>query len=289
MYRSLSFEVPEDFGDDVAALLIERGADGVEVEDSTVRLMPGRPPLTEGRARLIGYFSPESIDPTLAEDIGDFVGETVEIAEAPIPDRDWNEVWKSHFAPIEVSSRLWVCPSWRLGETPPEARVLVLDPGMAFGTGTHATTSLCMVALDELLAEKPGLDVLDVGTGSGILAIAAKLLGAGRVVGTDNDPIAIQVAEENAELNKVSPELSVGTLDGVGGPFPLVVANIMASTLTEIAEPLAAQVAPGGDLLLSGILDFQADDVEAVYVAQGLKAHARREQGEWVLIHLRRA
>lgn len=288
MFRSITLLVPEAFADDAAALLIERGADGVEVEDSSLRPMPGREPLPAGKARLTGFYSPESVDPYLAEAIEDLTEERPEPVEAPIPDKDWNEVWMSHFAPIEVSPRLWVCPSWRLDEAPKSARVLVLDPGMAFGTGTHATTSLCLEALDQLLAVRPGADVLDVGTGSGILAIAAKLLGAGRVIGTDNDPVAVKVALENTAINKVELELSEAALEAVPGTFPIVVANIMAETLIPMAPVLASKLAPGGALFLSGILDFQADDVERAYVAQGLTAAPRGERGEWVLLQFAR-
>jgi len=288
MYRSLSMLVKEDLADDLAALLIECGADGVEVEDNSVKLMPGKVAPPAGRARLIAYVSPEVVDAQLAEAVAEMAGEPVALESQAIPEKDWNEVWMSHFAPIEVSPRLWVVPSWRLAEAPKTAKALVLDPGMAFGTGTHATTSLCMHALDTILAENAGLDVLDVGTGSGILAIAAKLLGAGRVVGTDNDPVAIRVAKENAELNKVELDLSTATLKGVKGPFPLVVANIMASTLIELAGDLVRQVAPGGTLLLSGILDFQADEVEEAFVKAGLVAGERDGQGEWTLLRLTR-
>lgn len=287
MYRSLTLLVPENFADDVASVLVLRGADGVEVEDSTVMLMPGKELPPAGQARLIGYFSPEGLDASLlAGVVEEIIGEPVDVHEEEIPARDWNEVWMSHFAPIEISSRLWVCPSWRLGETPENARTLVLDPGMAFGTGTHATTSLCLHALDELLLDEPDVQVLDVGTGSGILAIAAKLLGAGRVVGTDNDPVALQVARENADINHVEIELSDADPQKLAGPFPIVVANIMAHTLKELAPQLVAQVAPGGDLLLSGILLPQGDDVEEAFVAAGMEPKARREDGEWVLIHL---
>jgi ribosomal protein L11 methyltransferase len=288
MYKSLSVLVPEALADDAAALLIERGADGVEVEDTTVLKMPGREPLPAGRARLTGYFSPEGLDPALAEFLEELTGEVPAISETPVPDKDWNEVWKSHFVPIEVSPRLWVCPSWRLDEAPKSAKVLVLDPGMAFGTGTHATTSLCMEALDGLLAARPGVDVLDVGTGSGILAIACKLLGAARVVGTDNDPVAIKVALENAEINRVSLDLSTRPLGAVEGTFPVVLANIMAETLLELGPQLVAKLAPGGALFLSGILDFQADDVERAYVGLGLSAGPRVVRGEWVLLTLTR-
>ncbi len=288
MYRAVSMLVAEEVADDVAALLIEQGADGVEIEDRSVLLMPGKTPPPEGQARLIAYCSPEALDARLALAVDQFVGAPVPTQAQPVPDQDWNEVWKSHFAPLAVSERLWVCPSWRLGETPPGKAVLVLDPGMAFGTGTHATTALCLRELDRLLAKTPGVALLDVGCGSGILGIAGKLLGAARVVGLDNDPVAVRVARENAEVNQVELELSTSSLDGVGGPFGLVVSNIMASTLIDLAPLLARQVAPQGTLLLSGVLDFQADDVERAFVSQALGALGRRTQDEWVLLSFSR-
>lgn len=289
MYRSLTMLVPEPLADDAAGLLIQSGVDGVEVEDSTVMAMPGREKPPAGLARLTAYCSPEIVDAIVLDIVGGLVGEPIEMVSEMIPEKDWNEVWMSHFAPIEVSPRLWVCPSWRLGEAPPDAKVLVLDPGMAFGTGTHATTSLCMVALDAILEARPGLEVLDVGTGSGILAIAAKLLGAGRTVATDNDPVAVSVARENTELNKVEVELSTRDVGAIAGRFPLVIANIMAGTLKALSAPLVDKLADGGEILLSGILDFQADDVEATFTARGLVPVSRREQDEWVLLHLKKA
>lgn len=289
MFRALTLLVPEDVADDVSALLIESGADGVEVEEPGARLMPGKEPPPAGTARLIGYFSPESNVAALGATVEDFLGHPVGIDERPIPDQDWNEVWKSHFSPLKVSDRLWICPSWRLGETPPEARTLVLDPGMAFGTGTHATTSLCLEGVDAFLAERPGASVLDVGTGSGILAIAAKLLGGGRVAATDNDPVAVQVASENAAINQVELDLSTRTLAETGAPFDLVVANIMANTLIELAPELARCVAAGGELLLSGVLDFQCEEVAAAYDAEGLVRRPFTGRGEWVLLHFTKA
>jgi ribosomal protein L11 methyltransferase len=288
MYRALTILVPEELSDDASALLFEHGADGVQVEDSTIRLMPDRPPLPKGQARLVAYFSPEALDAALEPALGDLAGSPVQLQQEALPDRDWNEVWKSHFAPIEISPRLWVCPSWRLGETPASARVLVLDPGMAFGTGTHATTSLCMHEIDAWLSTHPNASVLDVGTGSGILAIAAKLLGAARVVGTDIDPVATRVAVENAALNKVELELKTGGLAG-SEQFQLVVANIMADALISMSAELIQRVAPGGRLLLSGILDFQASDVAAAFVSGGLPPPETATQGEWVLLRFSRS
>jgi len=286
MYRALVMLVPETVADEAASLLVERGADGVEVEDRTVLPMPGREPLPDGAARLTGYFSPENIDPWLREALAQLAGAPVEVRDEPVPERDWNEVWKSHFAPVHMSPRLWVTPSWRRREVQWDGPVLVLDPGMAFGTGTHATTGLCLEALDEALARRPGASVLDVGTGSGILAIAAKMLGAGVVAGVDNDPAAVRVARENAELNRVEADLSDAPLDEASGRFTLVVANIMANTLLDMVQPLLAHAAAGGELFLSGILDFQADDVAKAYAAAGARQRVRLTRDEWVLLHL---
>jgi ribosomal protein L11 methyltransferase len=165
---------------------------------------------------------------------------------------------------------------------------VVLDPGMAFGTGTHPTTALCLAALDAFLRERPGASVFDVGTGSGLLAIAAAKLGAGRVVGSDDDPVALRVARENAERNGVEIELSQAGVGQVRGPFDLVVANILANTLVALAPQVAAQVAPGGTLFLSGILAQQQGEVRAAYRARGLRPAQGRREGEWSLLALRR-
>jgi len=161
---------------------------------------------------------------------------------------------------------------------------------MAFGTGTHPTTALCLAALDQALAAHPGGGLLDVGTGSGLLAIAARKLGAGRVVATDNDPTALKVAAENAERNGVRLELSDRPPDALGGAFEVVVANILANTLVELAPGLAARIAPGGVLFLAGILVPQENEVRAAFLAQGLTRAAELEarQGEWSLLALRR-
>jgi ribosomal protein L11 methyltransferase len=168
---------------------------------------------------------------------------------------------------------------------------IVLDPGMAFGTGTHPTTSLCLAALSDLLAARPGARVLDVGTGSGLLAIAARKLGAGVVAGNDNDPVAVQVARENAALNGVALELNERDVGEQHGPFELVLANILANTLVALAPALAAQLAPGGVVLLSGILTPQEEEVRAAYLEAGLVPlpGGDRRDGEWSLLALTRA
>ena len=186
--------------------------------------------------------------------------------------------WKRLIRPVTVG-RLWVGPPW---ENPPAGKVcLFIEPKMAFGTGDHPTTSLCLAAVDDFLATHPRCSVLDVGTGTGVLAFAAKKLGAGRVVGTDHDPIAVELAKECAAENGLEGlELSGKPLGAVKGKFDLVLANILANTLVALAPQLAAKAK--GRVVLSGVLVPQADEVAAAFVGCGLKPVGRTVQGEWI-------
>jgi ribosomal protein L11 methyltransferase len=279
----LTLDVPEDEADDLGALLFESGASGVEVRDATVAPMPGARRPEAGRALLLGSFASH----------GDAVAAARALGRPPdieeVPDEDWGERWKRDLAPFAVG-RVFIRPSWTTAPPPAGAVEVVLDPGMAFGTGTHPTTSLCLAAMDRFLAARPGAAVLDVGTGSGLLAIAARKLGAGRVVGTENDPAALRVARENAERNGVTLELALALPEAVPGAFDLVVANILANTLVELAPAIAEKVGSGGALLLSGLLAGQEDAVRAAYVAEGLAPDpgADGNQGEWRLVALAR-
>ncbi|WP_355662056.1 50S ribosomal protein L11 methyltransferase [Halomonas salifodinae] len=224
---------------------------------------------------------------------------SLEVPDEPCPevefellaDRDWEREWMDGFTPLKMGQRLWIVPSWH--EAPePEAVNLLLDPGLAFGTGTHPTTALCLEWLDGL-ALAGGLDekaVLDVGCGSGILAIATLKLGASHAVGTDIDPQALQASRDNAERNAIAEErLALCYPEQLEeGPFPVVVANILAGPLVELAPTIAGQVAPGGHLVLSGILAQQAEEVLAAYEAQGLVMEPPVEREGWVRLEGRR-
>jgi len=277
---SLTLEVDLGEADDRAAALFELGATGVEVRDGEAAPMPGVPPLPAGRAVLVAFFPAEDEARAAAADQGGG-------AIAAIADEDWGEAWKRGLGALSVG-RVHVRPSWVEAPAPAGAAEVVLDPGMAFGTGTHPTTALCLAALSELVTGRPGLSVLDVGTGSGLLAIAARKLGAGRTVGVDNDPVAVRVARENAERNGVDVALSVTPAGDVPGTFDLVLANILANTLVELAPALEARLAPGGVVLLSGILAPQAEEVRAAYLARGLRPFpgGDRGEGEWALLAL---
>jgi ribosomal protein L11 methyltransferase len=278
---SLTLETSAASAEVLSTDLFDLGASGVEVRDGEATPMPGTPLPPPGRALLVGYFPDrEGADRARALYGG---------AVAPVPDEDWAEGWKKDFRPLDVG-RVRVRPSWIDEAPPPGAVEVVLDPGMAFGTGSHPTTSLCLAALSELLESRAGASVLDVGTGSGLLAIAAWKLGAGRVLANDNDPRAVEVARENAARNGAGVEIVALPVERLAGTFDVVVANILANTLVELAPALAAKLAPAGVVLLSGILGSQEVLVRSAYLALGLAPlpGGDRRDGEWSLLALER-
>jgi ribosomal protein L11 methyltransferase len=276
----VTLETPPDLSELRSAELWDMGAQGVEVRDGELVPMPGDAP-PQGRAVLVGWFTDREGAAAAAAALG---GKIEEIA-----DQDWGESWKKGLGPLSIG-RVFVRPSWVEARPPAGAAEVILDPGMAFGTGTHPTTALCLAALSDLLDERPGATVLDVGTGSGLLAIAARKLGAREVRGNDNDPVAVEVARENAARNGAEVRLGVEPLEEIDGRYDLVVANILANTLVELAPQLALHLAPGGVAIVSGILVPQEGEVRAAYVREGLAplaAHDHRD-GEWSLLAFRR-
>jgi ribosomal protein L11 methyltransferase len=198
-----------------------------------------------------------------------------------VADQDWVRVWMDRWRPMHFGANLWVVPSW-LSPPEPDAANIILDPGMAFGTGTHATTAMCL----EWLATHPprDLDVIDYGCGSGILAIAALKLGAARALGTDTDPQALTVSQENAERNQVTGRFALCLPDAVpvNTNADVVLANILAGPLVQLAPRLTALVRPDGRLVLSGLLANQADEVEAAYAADFVLE--RRVHDGWAML-----
>ncbi|NDV14288.1 50S ribosomal protein L11 methyltransferase [Crenobacter caeni] len=178
-----------------------------------------------------------------------------------VEEQDWVRLTQSQFEPIRISDRLWITPTWH--EAPDENAInLELDPGLAFGTGSHPTTRLCLQWLDAHVS--PGVSVLDYGCGSGILAIAAKKLGAGHVVGVDIDPQAVRASVDNAAQNRVDAAFCLPDATPAE-TFDVVVANILANPLRVLGDMLASHVKPGGRIVLSGILETQADELSAIY------------------------
>jgi ribosomal protein L11 methyltransferase len=209
-----------------------------------------------------------------------------------VKEDDWAEAWKAHYHPIRIGRKLFIRPLWVEVETAPDDLVIALDPGMAFGTGTHPTTQLCLEALEDTV--QPGLNVLDLGCGSGILAIGAAKLGAGHILALDIDPIAVRATQENVEQNGVAEKITAqqGSLENVitsARRFDLVVVNILARIIIMMCDQhLGDTVRPGGKALFSGIILEQADDVEAALRKTGLVPTARRIEGDWVLIEATR-
>jgi ribosomal protein L11 methyltransferase len=216
-----------------------------------------------------------------------------ELATRLLHEEDWAAAWKEHFPVLRVGRRLVIRPTWRKHKAAADEVVVALDPGMAFGTGLHPTTRLCLAGLeawadDDLLA---GARLLDLGCGSGILGIAAVLLGASEVTALDTDPIAVEATVANATLNGLADRLHArrGTLPTGEPAYDLVVANLIASLLVELAPALADSVARGGRLLASGIFVDREGEVVSALSAAGFELVNRSVEGDWVALDLRRA
>jgi ribosomal protein L11 methyltransferase len=200
-------------------------------------------------------------------------------------EEDWANAWKEHYRPVRAGRNVVVRPPWQQYEAAAGDIVVVLDPGMAFGTGTHPTSRLCLMALEDEI--HPGNTVFDVGTGSGILAIAAAMLGAARVDAVDIEPVSVRQARENVERNGVSEKVQVEL--GTAGPdqpftgtYDLVLANIIARILVDISSGLAAAIRPGGVLVLSGIIEPREPDVVEAFSKLGLTMKRRDQMEDWV-------
>lgn len=261
----------------------------------------------EGEYRLVvkTYIKPGARGETIRRQIEEglwFLGRIYPIPEPTIRtvrEEDWAHAWKKFYKPMRVGKRLLLKPSWENVESTPGDLVIELDPGMAFGTGLHPSTRLCLAALEEVVA--PGDAVLDVGTGSGVLTIAAAKLGATTLVATDIDPIAVRVAAENALANGLRPAPD-GPLEvrqesvpaGMAGRFQVVVANILAEVLAKLFDsaygnvPLAEPLAPGGTMILAGIIEDRADLVIDAARRHGLDVVKRLQEEDWVALVARK-
>jgi len=283
----LVLAAPPDELEILASDLFDLGATGVELQEPGQLLMPGTPALPAGLGRCIAHFAERETALAAAADL-----RRSEVVPVELPEQDWSIAWRAHHRPLRMGPRVWVHPPWDVPAIGPREVRVAIDPGMAFGTGSHPTTALCLERLDELLLLRPSSDVLDIGTGSGILAIGAALLGAGRVVATENDPVALEVARRGALLNGLAKgriEFLLSQPDHVpGAPFGIVVANILLNTLVELAPRIATRVAPSGRLVLSGLLADQGDEAEDAYRASGLRIVGRKQREEWIRVEMER-
>jgi ribosomal protein L11 methyltransferase len=303
-YRELVFTVAAETAEPLGDTLLELGALSVTVEDDAAggydeNPLYGEPGLSPevqawDRSSVTALFNPDIDDSGSAEFIPELLASLKEAGfrlappqEKTVEEQDWVRLTQSQFAPIQIGKRIWVVPSWHDAPTDPNAICLAVDPGLAFGTGSHPTTHLCLLWLEEHSNLK-NQSLLDYGCGSGILAIAAAKLGCNPVIGTDIDPQAMVAARSNAEINQTTirfvlptegaPELAAET------KYDIVMANILANPLQVLAPALVNKMREGGQIVLSGVLARQADEVIATY-SQWLTLSVWKESEGWVCLH----
>jgi ribosomal protein L11 methyltransferase len=285
----LSLMCPEEQVEHLSEVLDALDALSVSVEDADAQTdaehalfgEPGMPAPKGGwqRSRVTALFADEAVaqEAAVLLQAQDFFSACKILGMSEVPDHDWVRLTQSQFAPVEISSEFWIVPTWH--DPPAQARqVIRLDPGLAFGTGTHPTTRMCL----RWIATFPQRGrVLDYGCGSGILAIGAAKFGASEVVAVDIDTAAVESTRVNAAANAVT--LYAGLPDVAIGSFQVVLANILATPLKILAPLLCAHVAPAGQLVLAGILERQADELIAAYAPHCRLTIADREDG-WILM-----
>ena len=277
--------VQEPLAEPLSDALIELGAASVTFEDAKDAPIfepeIGTTPIW-AQTKVIGLFDAEVDANSIVTAIKT---QFPELAEQPfkieqLEDKDWVRAWMDQFQPMQFGDHLWIVPSWHQPPEP-EAINLMLDPGMAFGTGTHPTTALCLTWLDQ----HPPVNqtVIDYGCGSGILALAAQKLGAKSVVGTDIDPQAITASKQNAERNQETIPFHL-VKDFDSEPVDLLIANILAGPLKELAPEFDRLLKPGGTLVLSGLLTTQAEGLQQHYQQYGIELTTLETQDEWALL-----
>ncbi len=320
VYPFVAIDVPASLAEVAAEQLFELGAEGVEQRDATtlIRGAHATGPVVDPGADVgvpIAPWdrpgAPEAREPGAPDEVVTLVAafssreaalEAIEAFDAELSPRleevvgdEWRDAWKEHFAPFRLSPRIVIKPPWRdvdpallaPGPTGEAAHVLELEPGRAFGTGLHASTALVASVLDARAAEYAARPILDVGCGSGILALVALALGADRARAVDVDPDAVRITLENAERAGYAGRVEADTTDvgALAGTWPVVLANIQAEVLIPRASDVGARVAPAGLLVLSGILDVQREQVRAAYSSFTLEEAPT--SGEWVALVLR--
>ncbi len=271
MWQVLKIPASADDADKLSDALLELGALSASIEDAQAGTAheqiifgePGMPSESWNDSLVSALFTQEiNLPPVVAQ-----AARAAGMPATPayhienLAEQDWVRLTQAQFSPIQISSRLWIVPSWHAAPDP-DAIVLVLDPGLAFGTGSHPTTRLCLQWLEQNL--QPGETLLDYGCGSGILAIAAKKLGAGTVVGVDIDAQAVAAAQDNAQRNAVDVQFYLPAR-APEAQYAIVIANILSNPLKVLAPMLAARVRTGGRIALSGILAEQAQEMRALY------------------------
>ncbi|EED36695.1 ribosomal protein L11 methyltransferase [Luminiphilus syltensis NOR5-1B] len=288
-WQELRFDTVGPSVDALEDYLFSCGAAAVTLRDNADQPLlepgPGETPIWDNVCVIALFPSGTPVADVLAGVPRELVNR-IDTTVTEVEDQDWERAWMDSFHPMKMGDRLWICPSWT-APPEPEAVNILLDPGLAFGTGTHPTTAMCLGALDKII--QPGMRVVDYGCGTGILAIAALKLGATRALGVDNDPQALTASHQNAERNHVDPDRFAivapndAAIDQWRGQSDLVVANILAGPLAELAPLLCDLLKPGGRLLLAGLLDHQMTALIDHY-QPWLTLASENDLEEWVLL-----
>lgn len=284
-WAEVSLSVPREAAERAGAALEEQGALAVTLQDHgddpVLEPAPGTAPLWPV-VQVVGLFPEDvrraDVSAILLELPG--ISRPGDLSWREVADQDWERAWMDRFQPMQFGEKLWIVPSGMQAPEDRGALILSLDPGLAFGTGTHPTTALCLEWIDA--QDFNGLAVLDYGCGSGVLGIAAALKGAARVVCVDNDPQALEATAANAERNQCAERISC-SLPGPGGAgsYDVILANILAGPLVGLAPRLGRSLSPGGRIVLSGVLEEQARDVAAAYSEWCAPMDLRAKEG-WV-------
>jgi len=290
-WKEVRLELHPSLVEAASNFLIEQGSPGIAQEG--IKGLAGR-----NRERLIAYFPHDrSFKPLLGRvrvylhSICNSHRTSFALTSRTIREEKWAEAWKENFKPIKVTPRLVIKPPWEKWVKEKDQIVIEIDPGMAFGTGTHPSTQMCLQFLEEIIPSFPKpLSILDAGTGSGILAIAARKMGVKKIVAIDLDPVAIDCARANVRANRIDTGITfrVGSLDGLKRPFDLVVANLLPQELLSVASSLPKLVSSRGCLILSGFLQKQKKEIAEAFGHGGFRVEEFRHQKGWAAFVLKR-
>jgi ribosomal protein L11 methyltransferase len=288
-WQKVTITVPDQHSDIVASFLAELTNSAIE-QSAVSAPLPAAP-----TDQVTVYLEENEDTETLNEQIMAFLSAletqhnfSYTLASEQIIEEDWNKNWKKHFKPFKLTKRLVVKPSWEDYSAEHDEVVLEMDPGMAFGTGLHASTRLALQLIEDLFSRKAINSVLDVGTGTGILGMSCALFGGQKVVGIDNDIDARVAAIDNIQKNHLEEKMSIidEDLSQILSTFDLVIANITQDVLTLLAKSLIARLNPGGSLILSGILTGeQSEGIQHTFTSAGLKTFATKQSEEWTALH----